>query len=311
MAAWLGVACTLLTLTGAQYLAGSGLYQQEVERVAAKLDNELQNHPDLEDKYFPEKYLLPVNFYREEYTTDYTMNVIFDPCRHSGFDCCKDTYGVPEFRLFETNNRSSKFGDEIFLKENGRPLDPFARCATLRRVAVVPPWWLQRERRVLSRVLTVRASVTWTWCRSRRPNDDLVLDEGCLGRFNPDVGCVERRMRRVDATLTPECWNYNDTVVAGIRCRAPFDGSILEACVELGFTQTAWIVECGGKYATDPHCGTFLEIHLPGDPTILAETRLRGQLTSGYRMTVMSTTFKGDSSRTLCVGKYEVRCRGS
>ncbi len=42
------------------------------------------------------------------------------------------------------------------------------------------------------------------------------------------------------------------------------DGVPINYCLEVGFTQNAWIVECGGDYKDDSHCGTFLEIHRPG-----------------------------------------------
>ena len=56
------------------------------------------------------------------------------------------------------------------------------------------------------------------------------------------------------------------------------------------------------------HIHTF-RCTLAGDLTILSQTKLRGQLPSGYRMTVMSTTYRGNSSRLLCEGKHEVRTR--
>ena len=39
---------------------------------------------------------------------------------------------------------------------------------------------------------------------------------------------------------------------------------------------------------------------------MLAQTRLRGQYTSGYRMAVVTTTHLGNSNRTLCEGDHEM-----
>lgn len=39
-------------------------------------------------------------------------------------------------------------------------------------------------------------------------------------------------------------------------------GSVSEHCVAVGYSQTAMSVVCGGAYAEDPHCGTFLEMHM-------------------------------------------------
>ena len=81
---------------------------------------------------------------------------------------------------------------------------------------------------------------------------------------------------------------------------------MLKYCLELGITQTAYIPECSGKFSKDPHCGTFLEIHKPGDPQILSEVRLQGQFTSGYRMAIISTTFQRNASRSICAGDHEL-----
>jgi hypothetical protein len=109
----------------------------------------------------------------------------------------------------------------------------------------------------------------------------------------------------------PACWNYNDSVVGDAPCRAPSDGSLVPACIEIGYMQNAYVVECGGKYEDDPHCGTFLEIHRPGSQEILSEMKLKAVYASGYRMAIMSTTFKRDATKTLCYdntwqGNYEV-----
>lgn len=248
-------------VTIAQFPEGGGLYKQEVGVLEASLDTKLQNHPDLEDLYFPKKYLIPTDFYRLEPTTTYSQNVIFDPCRGHKFDCCKDVYGTPEFRSFNDD------GSITLRKDNGALLDPST---------------------------------------SRQASDELEIDENCKRQNDPDVRCASVRMRYVNSAQTAACWNYNASIVAGVPCRAPLDGTEINYCMEVGFTQTAWIVECGGTYANDPHCGTFLEIHRPGDNTTLSATKLRGQLTSGYRTTIMSTTFKGNSSLLLCEGKHEI-----
>ena len=49
-------------------------------------------------------------------------------------------------------------------------------------------------------------------------------------------------------------------LTADTHCRAPADGSPVQLCLELGVTQNAYIVECGGAHARDPHCGTYLEV---------------------------------------------------
>lgn len=147
---------------------------------------------------------------------------------------------------------------------------------------------------------------------SRRPDDELFIDETCEDEYLPEgrADCVMPRIARRPPRVMPRCWNWNESVVADQPCRAPADGSPVELCLEVGITQSAYVVECGGKAMTDPHCGTFLEIHRPGRADKLSETRLRGSYPSGYRMTIISTTYKRHSSRVICYdpikqGNYE------
>lgn len=54
------------------------------------LRERLQNHPDVEDIYYPNKYRLPTDFYvykPPNRQREYTQNVIFDPCRLVIFEC--------------------------------------------------------------------------------------------------------------------------------------------------------------------------------------------------------------------------------
>ena len=121
---------------------------------------------------------------------------------------------------------------------------------------------------------------------------------------------MSRVARRPFSSL-PRCWNRNESIVADGSCRSPVDGSPLPLCIELAVTQTNFIVECANEFKADPHCGTFLEVHRPGFAEKISEARLRAMYPSGYRMTVLSTTYKGDQARTLCYdalkkGRFEL-----
>ncbi|KAA0146079.1 hypothetical protein FNF29_08267 [Cafeteria roenbergensis] len=188
-----------------------------MERARTDLDTFLKQHPDLVDIFYPKRFSLPTEFYQLEPPTDYTIGVIFDPCRDSVFNCCNDTAAAPEFHAFDKDPESSTYGQVL-----------------------------------------------------------------------------------------PRCWNHNSSVIANEPCRAPADGAMIPLCLQLGVTQTAYIVECGGEFRNDPNCGTFLEIHRPGRREVLAQARLRGQFASGYRSTVISTTYRGNSSRVLCEGAHEL-----
>jgi len=38
-------------------------------------------------------------------------------------------------------------------------------------------------------------------------------------------------------------------------------GDEFPSCVAVAYTSTAYIVQCGGAYREDNHCGTFIELH--------------------------------------------------
>ena len=147
----------------------------------------------------------------------------------------------------------------------------------------------------------------------RRPRDQLLIDPTCTGpqqpRGRPD--CVTSRVASAPWPAMPACWNWNASVRAGLGCRSPLDGSPLPLCLELGYTQNAYVADCGGNYQGSGHCGTYLEVHRPGREDKLAEVRLPGVLPSGYLMTVISTTYKRNASLALCFdpvkgGRYEL-----
>ncbi|KAJ0403832.1 hypothetical protein ATCC90586_000498 [Pythium insidiosum] len=70
--------------------------------------------------------------------------------------------------------------------------------------------------------------------------------------------------------------------------------------------ETAYITQCSGAFALDNHCGTFLELHEPGNEIILSQTRLLGEYPSGFRTTTLPLFFQGNKSRTICRGDYEI-----
>lgn len=252
-------------------------YQQLLSAANADLNATAitQADPALIAQFWPFKYLLPHRQY--EYAppdaTAYSMNVIFDPCRGYAFDCCKDTFGTPEFEV-ASDDVSLDVGAGLALFEyEDRRRVPDAARRTLRK--------------------------------------KLLIDETCLAARVPRRDCLMRRVSQVAWPTTPACWNWNASVVADAACAAPADGATLPLCLALGYTQTAYVVECGGQYQSSPDCGTLLEVHRPGRRDVLASTRLRSVTPSGYRMTVVSTTYQGNSSRVICYdpingGRHEV-----
>ncbi|RYE84789.1 MAG: hypothetical protein EOO65_01645 [Methanosarcinales archaeon] len=145
--------------------------------------------------------------------------------------------------------------------------------------------------------------------RSRRPDDELYIDTECTGRRTPSKRCVMARVAARVFPATPKCWNFNESINAVASCRAPSDGTLLPLCLEVGISQNALIVECAGDY---PQCGTYLEVHRGTNRDVLSSVKLKSTFTSGYRMSLLSTTYKRNSSLTLCYdpvngGQHEVR----
>ncbi len=60
-----------------------------------------------------------------------------------------------------------------------------------------------------------------------------------------------------------------------------------------------YTVICGNDFESTSSCGTFLEIHRPGNATILSSTTLSTHSLEGFMMAFIST-------KTICAGRYEV-----
>ena len=261
----------------AQFAYFTTLFNQSSAKATAILQAQLEDSADLWQVFYPNKYLLPTDYYSflpPNRATEYTQNVIFNPCQGYEYNCCFDTYGTPEYVVVDSDPNSQTYGTRSNVLDTGAVIDPTT---------------------------------------SRLPDDELFIDNSCTG-VNlpaPRTDCVMSRIARRPFASLPRCWNRNDTVVADGSCRSPADGSLLPLCIELAVTQTNFIIECDNDFKTDPHCGTFLEVHRPGFADKIGEARLRAMYPSGYRTTVLSTTYKGDQTRTLCYdsikkGKFEL-----
>lgn len=58
-------------------------------------------------------------------------------------------------------------------------------------------------------------------------------------------------------------------------------GGTAEFCLAVAYSQTAITFTCGGAHTEDPHCGTFLELHVAqanpyaGVEEVISEVRIR------------------------------------
>lgn len=253
----------------AQLKFGSPLFWQALEERSEDQEALLRDHPDLVAVYNPAKFLIDRDQYEflDPAVAPYRSSVIVEPCLNHAYDCCNDTYGTPQYGLEVTNTGSEDFGDIVAYKADGTQLTEEA---------------------------------------SRRPDEEVVFDEECEDLSTPTFACLGLRARRQPYRVFPVCWDRNESVDATAPCRAPLDGHMIPRCVQIAYTQTAFITECSHQYKDDPHCGTYLEVHKPDDEEPLAVTKLRGQFTSGYRMSLLSTTYKGRLDRLLCRGEHEI-----
>jgi hypothetical protein len=80
----------------------------------------------------------------------------------------------------------------------------------------------------------------------------------------------------------------------------------MEKCMQVAYSQNAFVGLCSGPLANDPHCGTYLEIHMRhGSPyneetDVIAEVKLDTRNVSGYYTITMPTTWMNDPNRVIC-----------
>jgi hypothetical protein len=96
-------------------IAASQLQGQIIQQEEAIQQEKLKGHYMLEQKYFPERYMLPTKEYRYDIPQDYKLGILLDPCKGKEHDCCVGVYGTPEYRLNNTEGAQDKnrvVGDE-------------------------------------------------------------------------------------------------------------------------------------------------------------------------------------------------------
>ena len=140
--------------------------------------------------------------------------------------------------------------------------------------------------------------------------------------------CVRPRVSFVQETARPRCWDYNDTVYAENEC-VDIAGRKSPFCIQMAFSLDAMVYQCSGykgdgPYANDPHCGTFIEIHLPNITArdsdgknyqrysndqireVLIDVKVPEGMSTGYNTVVLPTQYKSFPTQILCAGSYQV-----
>ncbi|KAG7398188.1 hypothetical protein PHYBOEH_011511 [Phytophthora boehmeriae] len=217
--------------------------------------------------------------------TKYVIGLLLDPCRNHAVDCCIDRFGEPAY-VDPVATAKEKIA---LVDESGVTLD-----ISVSRIGDRPSLFDQNcyldddliPYRLQKTLGPSGLKVTKNYTNS-----------GCIGRL--------RALVPIDEVVRPACWDHNDSINALASCYN-IDGRMRDTCVAVGYMQNSYIVQCGGAFELSNHCGTFLELHEPGNELILSQTRLLGSYPSGFRTTTLPLFFRGDRTRTICIGDYEI-----
>ena len=267
--------------------------KEAAARGAAVLNDVLRSHPDIADER--EAAIAAYRQYEVSLPSaeDFVIGLLVNPCGANGtrgraddgdaalgYDCCAGRFGRGEyaFRPGTRNRLSNGYS-------NGIPAD---LDAPLHDVELVDEWGNELDYR-----------------HSRRADDVLQIDEACAGLRDPHAACVADRFAASRSKVMPPCWDHNQTVDATLDCRTTA-GERRSHCMQVAYSQNAYIYVCGGDFANDDSCGTYLEIHKEnGTPyddeaTVLSDVKITTPVTNGMQMTTIPLSYKGDKDRILC-----------
>ncbi|KAL7543226.1 hypothetical protein ACHAXR_012531 [Thalassiosira sp. AJA248-18] len=284
----------LPTLVSSQHREGTAQHEESVIDGEAALNQALHSHPDVVDNYFPNKEAVEeYERYQESFppTEDFVIGILINPCGVNGtygrdddialgYDCCMGRFGQGEyaFRPGTRNRFSNGYSNGI----------PISQDEPLHNIDLVDEFGNPLH-----------------YDHSRRADDILFLDDSCVGLRDPHMACIADRFAAARSKMMPPCWDYNQTVDSTLDCYTTA-GKRKKHCMQVSYSQNAYIYVCGGEFVDDNHCGTYLEIHKPnGTPyddeaTILSDVKITTPVTNGMQTTMLPLTYKGDPSRILC-----------
>ncbi|CAM9416203.1 unnamed protein product [Hapterophycus canaliculatus] len=278
----------LLPHTGdGQYNRDTPLYEENMDQAEADLIASLEGGEYVEDVFHPVRQYGDMDTFVYDFPdpSDYTIGIIVDPCKGNSYDCCHRFYGAPEYPMLIEPDETSF-----------RAVDKYLFADTIEILA--------------NTIIVDKEGVTVPTANSRFADDEIVIDDNCTFLGVPDgLSCVGFRQKQQRSASVARCADNNQTVDGGGSCQS-LTGEVLEHCLALGYSQTAMSVICGGKYADDDHCGTFLELHMgyansyADVEDVLSEVRLFTANVTGYTTTTIPTTWMNDPSRVLCAFEH-------
>lgn len=272
---------SITTVTYGQYATSTQQFRQAYAQGLSELNTTLVSNPDVVNKFDPQQTLLYADSYVYDYPNvlEYRINYILDPCRGLKHDCCMNVYGIPEY--------------PVFIIDKGEP----------ERVIRLPIIGNESEVSVNIKLLYE----DWTpvpAASSRIADDEAILDSNCNGVKDPHSWCLGKNYGLKRSSQLPACTDHNSTIDSTAPCFNPDGSAVGYPCVQVAYTSNTFIPQCVDN--SDPHCGTFLEVHMiqgslyNQERDIIADVRLDQRNVSGYYTTVLPLTWFGNSSRVLC-----------
>ncbi len=254
------------------------------------LIGEIQSHPDVNLKFYPDRGLLPNDFYKYDYpeSAKYRIGIILDPCRFNTYNCCMNVFGSPEYPALLTSNleqdRAYKY---LVIAEDDEVMKNY--------------YFVTEDGGAIPNV------------EQRSADDFTYHNTSCVSLNTPYRYCQGRNYAFQRSPLRPACMDNNKSVDALAGCYAP-NGTALEKCVAVAYTANTFIAQCG---IDDPECGTYMEIHMAhGTPyqdekQIVSEVKIDQRNVSGYYTTVLPLTWMNNQTKVLCSYSESVLRLGS
>lgn len=212
---------------------------------------------------------------------NYVITLAMDPCKGLEYDCCMKKFGSPEYPALINNGlESERFAKYDVLGNDTEVQVNFQYIYN--DGTLVPPTAL------------------------RSPDDEAHIDPDCRARNVPYAYCAGYQYAYKRSTSRLACSDNNVTIDALAGCTAPDGTPGTGYCIQVGFSQNAYIPMC-----STAECGTFLEVHMVGgypggalkatdESYVISEARIENPNSSGMSTMTIPLTWNKDPRTVLC-----------
>jgi hypothetical protein len=266
------------------------------------LVSSLESADDVAYYFDPASVLIDNSYYTNNFPSpaDYRITLAVDPCRFLAYDCCMNVFGTPEYPAL-IDNGLEKERVVKYTVLGGEDAVQINYQAVFEDQSLVPSTEL------------------------RLADDNAVIDYDCESKGHPFDYCYGKNYAFQRSSFRPNCSDNNVTLDTLAGCLSPIgtsniivlivrtdvgftivDGSYHPFCVQVGYSQNAFISLCQGDSALLTECGTYLEVHqVQGSPyqpesAVIAEVMLTTRNVSGMYTTILPLTWMGNNTRVLC-----------